>query len=112
MESDALACTLTEDEMRAAGAEYAEAAACYRGAARLENGEAIVALRGEKAGIRAFLDALVARETRCCTFLHFDVAEAKDGYRVCLRGEGLETADLRYFVEAFFPGAAIEASPR
>jgi hypothetical protein len=109
MESDALACTLTEDEQRAAGAEYVEAAARYRGAVRLENGEATIALRGEKARIRAFLDALVARETRCCTFLRFDVAEAEDGYRVRLSGQGLETSDLRYFVEAFFPGAAIEA---
>ncbi|MBI3964723.1 MAG: hypothetical protein HY329_03725 [Chloroflexi bacterium] len=91
-------------------ATYEQAAQLYEGSVQVEDELAHVTLRGDKVALRAHLEALVARETGCCSFLSFTVAELAVGYQVQVAAAGLEAADLRGTSQALFPNVS-ESQP-
>jgi hypothetical protein len=71
-----------------------------------------VTLRGERETLRRMLDRLIARESRCCSFVRFDRTETPEGAEVLIsvqedvRAE-IDPHRLARFVRAVFPAATI-----
>ena len=102
-------CTLSPAEQAIAGAEYAAAARHYQATAEIDGPRARVMLRGERETLRRMLDRLIARESRCCSFVRFDRTESAEGAEVLIsvqedvRAE-IELDRLERFVRGVFPG--------
>jgi hypothetical protein len=103
-------CLLSAPELKRAREEYALGASHYQAAGRIDGDVARVDLRGDKPAIAALLDGMIARESGCCSPLHFDVVEASEGYRVTITVEdapALERPVLADILPVLFPAAAL-----
>lgn len=107
-----IACTLNADDMAAAKSRYLEMTDLYRATARITGAQADIHLQGDKPPIRALLDEMIDRESSCCSFMTFKVAEVEVGYRVQIRmdeSDELSQAILGDAVATFFPTAMVTA---
>jgi len=114
MSSLPIACSLTASDLAAATERYRAAASQYQATARIRDGQAEIALTGEKTTLHELLTEMIARENACCPFLTFDVTQTAGGYAVrlgVLDGAGLEHGILRESVAAFFPSATVTLTP-
>jgi hypothetical protein len=106
-----IACTLSTADLAAAKERYREAAAQYDASVRLTDTSAVISMTGDQAFLRSLLDEMVARESECCAFLTFDIAETHQGFEVVLRvpGEKEIVLDaLRESVTTMFPTASVD----
>lgn len=104
-----IACNLDDEELTVVRAEYARAAGLYRGRARLSADGVEIELLGDPAGLRQFLDGMIAREAGCCPFLRFALEPVPAGWRVSLTGEGIDLDQWAIVVPALFPGVELTA---
>lgn len=101
-----IACSLTDEQMARAKAQYSAAQHLYTATARIGDGEAVVELAGEKADLGPFLRAMVQREAQCCAFLTYELSETADGFRLRLGSPQLDAPAFGTFVAVLFPSAA------
>lgn len=108
MENLPIACTLTHDEMAKAKEEYRTSQHLYQAKARIEGSTAIIDLQGEKGPLGRFLQAMIARESKCCAFLAFDLSETRDGFRLQLGSDALDSQALSLLVQTLFPSLVLD----
>ena len=82
-EAQNVACSLSGPELHERIQEWANVAS--RARSRQVEGNRIVSLYPAEPELRARLEALVAAEAECCSFLHFDLQDQGDELRVELR---------------------------
>jgi hypothetical protein len=111
MSNSPIACTLSITDLAAVKERYREAANHYHATAQLTDASAVISLTGERPYLRSLLDEMVARESECCTFLTFGIAETHAGFEVELRVSGdheMAFDALRESVTTMFPTASVD----
>lgn len=110
MSSLPIACSLTASDLAAVKEGYRTAAGQYQATARISEDHADISLTGDKPALQKLMAEMVTRESACCPFMAFDIAESARGFDVrlsVLDASGLERGILRESVATFFPSATI-----
>lgn len=113
MSSLPIACTLTASDLAAVKERYGAAAGHYRANVRISGDHADIALTGDKPALHELLNEMIERESGCCSFLAFALAETAHGYDVrlsVLEGSELAHGILSESVAILFPAATLLTS--